>query len=194
MSYRNRIHERLRKRDNSEKIALGVYVVYQTVAMKGLDDMKFDILHAVAEKYEININNILIAGSAQTGESFHKSTPFNAKTSDLDLAIVDPALYEKSIRATYVATRDYSDLSGFPRKEGVSVQKDFLENIGRGFFRPDLMPTCHYKSDWFNFFQRLSKQYQSNFESINCGVYSSLYFYQMKQMNNVEIVKNQQRK
>lgn len=191
MSYRNRIHDRLKKRDSSDKIALGVYVVYQTVAMKGLDDMKFDILYAVAEKFKVNINNVLIAGSAQTGESFHKGTLFNCKTSDLDLAIVDPGLYENCLRIAHTATRDYSDLSGFQRKEGVSVQKDFLENLGRGFFRPDLMPACTYKSEWFNFFQQLSKIYQSNFESINCGVYSSLHFFQMKQAGNVEIVKNQ---
>jgi hypothetical protein len=194
VSYRNRIHDRLKKSDSPEKIALGVYVVYQTAAMKGLDDMKFDILYAVSEKFQVNINNVLIAGSAQTGESFHKSTTFNSKTSDLDIAIVDSGLYEKYLQITHTTTRDYSDLSGFSRKEGVSVHKDFLENLGRGFFRPDLMPTCSQKNDWFHFFQELSKKYYNNFESINCGIYSSLHFFQMKQTNNIEIVKNQKGK
>lgn len=194
MTYKNRIHDRLKKRDSSEKIALGVYVVYQTVAMKGLDDMKFDILYAIAEHHKVDITHVLIAGSAQTGESFHKGTLFSSKTSDLDIAIVDPSLYEKCLRLAHTATRDYSDLSGFQRKEGISVYKDFLENLGRGFFRPDLMPSCNFKTEWFSFFQSLSKKYQSNFESINCGVYSSLHFFQLKQSNNIEIVKNQQGK
>lgn len=194
MAYRNRIHNRLDKHDSPEKVALGVYVVYQTVAMKGLDDMKFDILYAISEYFNVDLNHVLIAGSAQTGESFHKETLFNAKTSDLDIAIVDAGLYEKCLQVTHTATQDYSDLSGFQRREGVSVYKDFLENLGRGFFRPDLMPTCRYKNDWFDFFQRLSKKYQSNFESINCGIYSSLHFFQMKQTNNIEIVRTQKGK
>lgn len=194
MSYRNRIHARLKNRDSPEKIALGVYVVYQTVAMKGLDEMKFDILHQISEHHKVDINHILIAGSAQTGESFHNETLFNPKTSDLDIAIVDAGLYEKCLQITHMATRDYSDLSGFQRKEGISVYTDFLINLGRGFFRPDLMPTCTFKNQWFDFFQTLSKKYQSNFESINCGVYSSLHFFQMKQSNNIEIVKTQSRR
>ena len=194
MSYRHRIHARLKNRDSPEKIALGVYVVYQTVAMKGLDEMKFDILHQISEHHKVDINHILIAGSAQTGESFHNETLFNPKTSDLDIAIVDAGLYEKCLQITHMATRDYSDLSGFQRKEGISVYTDFLINLGRGFFRPDLMPTCTFKNQWFDFFQTSSKKYQSNFESINCGVYSSLHFFQMKQSNNIEIVKTQSRR
>jgi hypothetical protein len=172
-------------------LALCVYVVYQTAAMKGLDDMKFDILHLVSEHFDIGINNVLIAGSAQTGESFHKQKAFDCKESDLDIALVDPGLYERCIKAAYEATRDYSDLSGFERKEGISTQNEFLENLARGFFRPDLMPNCKYKSSWFNFFQDISKTYQSNFKSINAGVYSSLYFFQKKQAKNIDIVKTQ---
>ena len=194
MSYRNRINARLEKQDRPEEISLGVYVVYQTVAMKGLDDMKFDVLHQISKHHKVDINHVLIAGSAQTGESFHKETPFNSKSSDLDIAIVDAGLYERCLQITHKATRDYSDLSGFPRKEGVSFYNDFLINLGRGFFRPDLMPTCSFKNQWFDFFQTLGKKYQSNFKSINCGVYSSLHFFQMKQSNNIEIVKTQSRK
>ena len=162
--------------------------------MKGLDDMKFDILYAISEHHKVDITHVLVAGSAQTGESFHKGTLFNAKTSDLDIAIVEAGMYEKCLQITHTATQDYSNLSGFERRSGVSVYQDFLENIGRGFFRPDLMPTCRFKNEWFDFYQTLSKKYQSNFESINCGIYSSLHFFQMKQANNVEIVRLQQGK
>lgn len=194
LAYRNRIHARLKNRDSPEKISLGVYVVYQTAAMKGLDDMKFDILYAISEHHKVDLNHVLIAGSAQTGESFHKETPFNPKTSDLDISIVDIGLYEKCLQATHTVTRDYSDLSEFPRKKDISVYADFLENIGRGFFRPDLMPNCKFKNDWFEFYQTLSKKYQSNFKSINCGVYSSLHFFKMKQSNNIQIIINQRGK
>lgn len=94
MAYRNKILARLQKQDSTEKVALSVYTVYQTVALKGLDDTKFDILYAIAEKYQVDINNVLVAGSAQTGESFHKQSVFNSKSSDLDLAIVDKFFYE----------------------------------------------------------------------------------------------------
>jgi hypothetical protein len=191
MSYRNRILQRLTKKDSVEKVALCVYTTYQTVALKGLDDMKFDIMHEVAEKFEVDITNILIAGSAQTGESFHKEILFNPKTSDLDLSIVDANLFETCLKEVYIKTSDYENLADFPRKENISLYQEYLINVARGFFRPDLMPNCKFKSEWFDFFRKLSSKYNSNFESINCGVYSSLFFFQMKQSNNIQIVKRQ---
>ena len=95
---------------------------------------------------------------------------------------------------SHFVTKDYSDLTGFQRKEGISVYSQFVENFGRGFFRPDLMPNCTFKSDWFKFFQDLTRRYQNNFKSVNASVYSSLHFFQMKQKNNIEIVKIQGKK
>jgi hypothetical protein len=192
MTYRNKIIDRLKKKESTDRIALRVYVSYTTFAMKGLDDMKFEILNSISERFKLDLNHILISGSAQTGESFHKKTNFIAKESDLDIAIVDSDLYQQCLKDVYAVTKDYSDLTGFARKENTSNHPAFLENIGRGFLRPDLMPNSKFKNDWFDFFNKLSRDYRTNFKSINAGVYSSLYFFQKKQERNIQFVKSQE--
>ena len=48
------------------------------------------------------------------------------------------------------------------------------------------MPDCREKSEWLDFFRRLSNNYFEKFKNINGGIYSSEYFFECKQVECIE--------
>ncbi|RYE38997.1 MAG: hypothetical protein EOP24_45500 [Hyphomicrobiales bacterium] len=140
-------------------------------------DDGFEILNSVAEFFNLQFRAIHVVGSAHTGYSYFKGRDFVAKQSDLDLAIIDAELFRQYCEHAFVATKGYTDLTGFSSDNYPS----FKEYLVRGIFRPDLMPGCAHKQRWFTFFNRLSGPYHSLFDNINCGIYLSDQFFETKQ-------------
>jgi hypothetical protein len=143
-------------------------------------DRGFEILNAICEKFKQPFSAVKVVGSAHTGYTYYKKRDFVAGESDLDVAIISPTLFQEYSQAIYWMTRRYSDLTTFPRIEGVSVAQDFRNSLGSGQFRPDRMPSCLLKTDWFGFFNRLSNKYTDLFRNINAGIYLSEGFFEMK--------------
>jgi hypothetical protein len=52
-------------------------------------------------------------GSATLGVSLHKNTPFDPKSSDIDLAIVSEPYYSRLLRKVFAATKGHTDLTTF---------------------------------------------------------------------------------
>ncbi len=48
------------------------------------------------------------------------------------------------------------------------------------------MPKCELKSKWIDYFNSLSNKYISTFKSITGCIYSSEYFYEFKQKDNID--------
>lgn len=84
-------------------------------------------------------------------------------------------------------TKGYSDQSNFPRIEGRSVFPRYRECLSFGLFRPDFMPPSKLKSDWFNFFRKLSAGHIKLFKNINAALYSTTFFFEAKQISNIEL-------
>ena len=57
----------------------------------------------------------------------------------------------------------------------------FVSYLAKGMIRPDLMPRCKEKDEWFEFFNRLSSDYYQLFKNINGGIYADYYFFEDKQ-------------
>ena len=149
-------------------------------------DRGFAILNAICEKFKLTFSSVRVIGSAHTGYSYQKQRDFVPGDSDLDVAIISPPLFQEYSQAVYWLTHRYSDLSKFQRKDGHSVAQDFRYYLGSGQFRPDFMPECQLKTDWFSFFNRLSNNYTDLFKNINAGIYLSEGFFEMKTVSILE--------
>jgi hypothetical protein len=149
-------------------------------------DRGFQILNAICEKFKLTFSSVRVVGSAHTGYSYLKKRDFVLGESDLDVAIISPWLFQEYSQAVYWLTHRYTDLTRFQRKAGRSVAPSFREYLGSGQFRPDFMPQCQLKADWFSFFNKLSNGYTDLFKNINAGIYLSEGFFEMKTSSIVE--------
>lgn len=186
MQHLNAIKIDIQNKVSPSDIARKVYVAYPSFVFAENSNLKFEIFNEIANRWDIPINQILLTGSAHTGESFHKEAKFQPGISDLDVAIVSEKLFLKFLEESNIATRGYFDLSRFERLDGHDTSTAFMTNLARGFFRPDLMPQCLLKKTWFDFFQKISQKHLKLFKSINAGIYTSLNCFEAKQLENIK--------
>lgn len=146
----------------------------------------FVIMNAVCEHFKLPFSSLKVVGSAQTGYSYIKGRDFCLRTSDLDLAIINCDLFRYYSEEIYWLTDRYSNLSKFPRKNGLSVDQDFRNYLSEGQFRPDMMPDGKLKADWFSFFNKLSNNHTKVFKNINAGIYLSENFFVMKHSSIIQ--------
>jgi len=144
-------------------------------------DRGFSILNTICEHFKVPFTSVKIVGSAQTGYSYFSRSDFLPGQSDLDIAIINSALFQQYSAEVYWFTHAYKDLSKFPRKDGISTANPFREYLSCGYFRPDYMPNFQLRADWFQFFNRLSNHHAAVFKDINAGIYLSEVFFEMKQ-------------
>ena len=171
-------------------IARKVFLTYPTMAFVGQEDLQFEILNSVANKWGVPISSIHACGSAKIGVSVHKGTPFASGTSDLDLAIIDSGLFIKYMEAVAHLTRNYTIGSNFPLVKGVSYREQYLSYLTKGMLKPDLMPVSPMRAEWTNYFGRLSSDHSKEFKSISAMIYLSERFFETKQRSVIQTRRN----
>ena len=166
-----------------EDIVRKIYICYPTKAFLGKEEIGFQIFDEISRFFNIPYSSIQVVGSAKTGESYYKFTEFSQGSSDLDIAIISPELYLKYMELSFKVTKGYSDQTKFKiNKHRQSDIHQFKKCISQGIFRPDLMPSCTEKAEWWKFFNKLSNRYHDLFKNINAGIYATQYFFEFKQI------------
>jgi len=166
-------------------IARKIFLTYPTHVFIGKEDREYAILNNISSYFSVPIMSVQITGSAKVGRSFHKKTNFTARESDLDVAIIDAALFVKYFEIVFRTTDGYANQSDFPRKDGVSRFPEYISYIAKGMFRPDLMPSCPQRGDWNKFFGHLSQEHSDLFKSINASIFVSQVFFENKQRSAI---------
>ncbi|OCR23044.1 hypothetical protein AFK24_21185 [Pseudomonas syringae] len=169
------------------EIARKLYLSYPTHAFVGAEEEQYRIFNAISMFFNIPITSVQVAGSAKTGHSFHKGTCFTAGISDLDIAIIDSGLFIKYMELVCATTRNYTDLTRFPSRRGVSTSDTYLDYLSRGIFRPDLMPSGNKRAEVNDFFGQLSALHGSLFSTINVAFYLSHSFFEKKQRSTIKL-------
>lgn len=102
----------------------------------------------IADRFDVHANKVIIVGSAKLGYSVSpgKSLRPFGDTSDVDVAIVSPQLFEKYWLEMYQAKRSMVDWPNLP---------DARKYLFRGWIRPDKLPLLQIRNDWFDFFGSL---------------------------------------
>jgi hypothetical protein len=176
----------------NEVIARKIFLTYPTFVFLDDHEMEFKILNPISTFFKIPITSVQVVGSSKTGFSFFQNCNFIKGESDLDIAIIDPILFQKYCELVMRETDGYRDLSKFSLNEntGQSNFDQYKQYITKGIFRPDLMPVCEEKKKWKNFFNRLSGDFIDLFSDINAGIYFSQVFFEYRKANDIEIFKN----
>ncbi|WP_158795518.1 hypothetical protein [Pedobacter sp. L105] len=160
-----------------------VYLTYPTMALIGEEERQFIIVDEISRYFKIPINNVHVVGSAKTGQSFHKNTPFAPKYSDLDIAIIDSELFRRYSELAFMLSDGFRDQTVFPIRSNRPTFNSYTQYIAKGIFRPDMMPVGTERADWFNFFGRLSTKHKDLFSTINAGIYFSQIYFEQKQIS-----------
>lgn len=185
MTHLESIEEGLKANKPHNEIVRKIYLTYPTSVLVGNEERQFQILNEISEYFNVPIMSIQVVGSSKTGYSFHKRTIFNAVTSDLDVAIIDPNLFQNYTEWVFKNTSGFTDRTGFPVIGGKSTYQQYVNAVAKGIFRPDLMPTGKKRLNWLKFFGQLSGRNKDLFKSINAGIYLSQIFFEFKQASNI---------
>lgn len=172
--------------ETENDLARKVFLSYQTLIFKDKQDIEFLIKNSIKENLNVPFLSIQVTGSSKTGISFFKKTKFTPGSSDLDVSIINLELYNRLLEVVHNITKGFTDLSVFPSFHGKPSNKQFINNLKKGFINPVFMPDCEEKSKWLDFFRSLSNDYFRLFKDINGAVYSSEYFFECKQVECIE--------
>lgn len=167
------------------QIVRKIYLTYPTNALIDKEEKQFEILNEISQFFQIPINHIQVCGSSKTGKSFHKASSFTPKISDLDIAIIDSHLFVKYSELVFDITQGFQNITKFSTQRGNNFAS-YSDYISKGIFRPDFMPSCIERVNWFRFFNQLSLKHEDYFKSINAGIYQSQVFFEYKQLKNIK--------
>jgi hypothetical protein len=164
-------------------ISRKMFLFDSTFVFKEDGILGYNILNSISQRFRIPLVCVKVAGSAHTGFSSHKNREFIFGESDLDIALVSTSLFQRYCEIAYDVTNGYTNNTYFD-----SPQKylQFCNSLQIGFFRPDLMPNCRQKTEWFTFFDSLTSKYSMCFKNINGGIYFSEVFFEGKQTDVVK--------
>ncbi|NHB60597.1 hypothetical protein C5472_05415 [Photorhabdus sp. RW14-46] len=170
------------------EIVRKIYLCYPTHVFHSNEELQYEIFNQISSKFCIPFSSIHVVGSAKIGQSIYKSSMFSPGDSDLDIAIISNELFIRYSEIVFYKTKGFQDIRDFPqdRENNRSKFAQYKNCISKGIFRPDLMPYCPEKEDWFSFFNKLSQNYRCLFKSINAGIYQSQCFFEIKQSDIIE--------
>lgn len=145
------------------------------------DSAYFQLRAAVAEKYEIHPNDVLVVGSSKLGFSIAPRKRYRhfGETSDVDLVIVSSDLFDQIWKAVHV----FWHQGGYWDKH-----LDFKSYLFQGWIRPDKLPparTFALANDWWKFFNTLSSGGRYSLYKIAGALYRDRYFLEAYQLRGV---------
>ena len=167
--------------ESSLMIARRIYFLSPTVAFEKEPDRELEIYQAVSKFFHIPFNSIQIVGSAKTGVSLIKNTPFSIENSDIDIAVIDQSLFMSYVEEAFTISEGYARNDLFPTKNGRPTSYSFKEYLAKGMFRPDLMPYCPERAKWMSFFSKLSGKHREFCAGMSAAIYASSVFFEWKQ-------------
>ncbi len=108
MNHRNAIQKSFIERKSHNEIARKIYLSYPTSALVGHEEKQFEIANEISNNFSVPIMAVQLSGSAKTGYSFHTGKEFSSENSDLDIAIIDPGLYQRYMEIVFIITEGYT--------------------------------------------------------------------------------------
>lgn len=170
-------------------MARKVYLSFPTFAFAANEELEFELIDKVAKFFDVPFVGVQIIGSAKTGFSLVKNTPFDCIISDLDIALVDRDLFSKYWEIAFQRSEGFSvggfQISGQPQKKADERRKRFLGFLQKGIINPELFPQCIERSELEVHLQSLSLGYSAYFSKISAFIYASETFFEAKQVDAI---------
>lgn len=182
----------IKKADTPEKRSLFIqrHLVHGTpVVFNGDENKYFDFRNRIANKFNVNYQEVFIVGSSKLGFSYLKNTEFTLE-SDVDVVIVNESLFDKY----HTAIADYQyELDRFIQTITVGEMNQydkFMKYFIKGWMRPDYIPTSFnielLRNEWFQYFRAISngKSEVGNYQ-VNGGLFKSMVYFEKYHLQGI---------
>lgn len=147
------------------------------------EDQYYLLKNRISNDFNVNTNEVLVVGSAKLGFSIAPQKRYRhfGDTSDVDVAIISPALFDQFWEAAfkYENSRAYWPTRG-----------DFVKYHFRGWIRPDKLPpsaTFHLAGEWWERFRVMTQEKLGGGLPIKAGLYRSWSFLEAYQSQCVSL-------
>ena len=146
-------------------------------------DLYLRIKQAICLSLSIDITEVRICGSAYWGHRFRDGSPFQPGVSDLDVAIVSPILFCRSMAEVRDVTKNFTDQTPFPKAtKSVSSFEEFQGYAFRkGIIRIDHLPDTQIRREMIKASDTVSRDFLEHFEKITFSIYDSANSFAVKQ-------------
>ena len=141
----------------------------------------------VVAKFGIQIENVVVVGSAKLGFSIKPGRRYGlfSNSSDIDLALVSGVLFERVWKEIF----DFESSGAYwPKKE------EFANYLFRGWIRPDMLPSgkgFEFTNTWWAFFQQITASRQFGPYKIRGALYHAWHFFEAFQRICIDQCKQQ---
>lgn len=166
-------------------------------------DWEYELRDEIATVLSLNINDVVIVGSAKLGFSLktHDFLAFDQRyletrnprlKSDVDVAVVNRACFDEFTKRIYSLSRHFDkdwikenwQINAFNRTP-INLFQKYALALAKGWFRPDLLPSIFYESApwkdvcsvWYNKLQK---------RKVSIGFYSEWFYLKHYQMDNLD--------
>jgi hypothetical protein len=173
----------LKDGDSRDVITRKLFLIVPTAVFVDRPNDQYRVYDQIARAFSVPIASIEVVGSAKTGVSLWKGHEFAQGQSDLDIGIVNGALYLAMFEAAFLASSGFADISMFASR---FEHRRFLENLNRGILVPKQMPRCKEKTKWLGLFGQLSRENKHLFSGVTAYLYASEVFFEAKQAAAVD--------
>lgn len=140
-------------------------------------DIYFDLRRRVADRFNLHPSEVVLVGSCRLGFSLKQKGRDWARylpaqpSSDVDLAIVSPGLFDSYWDRVFDLVRNNRDWS-------LNRGALFARDLFNGWITPNKLPNLPQFADavaWAEFFAELTRNRLCGMRSINCRLYRSWY-------------------
>lgn len=153
-------------------------------------DLEYEIKNKISKNFSIPLSSIKIVGSGHIGSSPFKERDFEKGKSDLDIGIVDERLFNFFLHKVIIATNNYTDLTFFNNKTRDNKSPQYFRyRVSRGILDFSYLKNINEIDSFEDFFRKLSNVYFTWFKDINARIYLSETCLVLKQLDNIEKLK-----
>lgn len=174
-------------------------------------DEEYQLRHELADCLDININDVIIVGSAKLGfsiktkqlipfDSSYESTSNKRLRSDIDIAVVSRELFGKITKDVFSLSRRYDPhwinekwLLNQYYQDAEKLRKpifsSYCEYVSKGWIRPDYLPLEYQKdAPWKKVIEEWREKLE--YRKISIGIYSEWFYLKNYQIKGLEVLQN----
>lgn len=179
---------KLRDRTISDLEIVQGYITHgPAFVFQGDEEKYFKLKKTIAQRFELNPQNVIMIGSAKLGFSISPLKlwePFNDE-SDIDMVIISPEVFDKFWKELYDFNIKLTDRS----EEEDKQYRDFLNYFFKGWLRPDMFPFSYSgRTEWFEFFKSISYGDYGD-HKISGAIFRSHDFYEYYHIRNIRAIR-----
>ena len=177
--------------NNSTQIIVRKFIMHGTPhVFEGKEELYFDLKNEIGEKFKTHPELVRMVGSAKLGFSIKPTRLFGefGDDSDIDMVIISDDVFDNIWNELFdEQIWDYEKKS---RSEAADKKlQQFFMYFFRGWIRPDkILPDYKVRSEWFEFFQKISYGKYGN-HKVTGAIYKNFHYFEHYHETNIKNIR-----